>query len=220
MIIAFICEIVNYQKGIFSKHFNDKIISIDVSGSSKQYINGSKQITKPEYAIYPWEKSYDWCSNCAHSYTEHPWITFSLDKRIFRINKYLLRVGCCYDGCCCEDEFYSCVRCCLYSWALQISDDKKTWKDIHRVDKDREMRFCKEKTYKLDDYYVGKYIRLIQTEPCPGDPPCIAINKIELFGNVLNEDNSVDDEFVSFHDDNEDISIIGHISKNYHIEKK
>ncbi|EAX90882.1 hypothetical protein TVAG_334940 [Trichomonas vaginalis G3] len=209
---------INTQ-GLFAKYYNDKIINIEVSGSSLQYINGTKQMTKPEYAIYPWDKKYDWCSECAHSYEDHPFITFSIQSKKIKINGYFLRVGCCYDGCCCDDGYYNCFDCCLYSWSLQISDDKKEWKTIHKVEKDSTMRICSEKTYKLDATYVGKYVRLFQDQPCPGYPPCIAFNKFDIHGFAVNDDGSdvVDENDLhggAFHDDDEDISIIGHISKN------
>ena len=210
------CQEIN---GIFKRVYSDKIIVLDVSGSSKQYINGTKQLTKPEYAIYPWDKSYDWCSNCGRSYDEHTYITFSLTNKRFKIKGYFVRSGCCYeDGCCCEEYRY-CVRCCLFSWSLQISDDNKTWKEVHRVDRDYEMRRCKERTYDFDKEYTAKYVRLIQNEPCPGDPPCIAINKLDLLGDVIGPDsNQIEEDFVSFHDDDDDVSIIGHISKNGNVK--
>ena len=74
------------------------------------------------------------------------------------------------------------------------------------------MRRCNEKTYDLDSSYEARFVRVIQNEPCPGNPPCIAINKFEIFGDVLTDDSQED--FVSFHDDDDDVSIIGHISKN------
>ncbi|EAX88559.1 hypothetical protein TVAG_409110 [Trichomonas vaginalis G3] len=77
------------------------------------------------------------------------------------------------------------------------------------------MRYCNEKEYNLDKYYTGRYLRIIQNEACPGNPPCIALNKLEFFGEVLNDDYSqVEEDFVSYHDDDDDVSIIGHISKN------
>lgn len=201
------------KQGIFYKHYHENIVVLDVSGSSKQDINGSMQLTKPEYAVYPYDKRYDWCSNCGTSYDVHPWITISLQNRKIKMNGYFVRCGCCYSGCCCEDNGY-CSHCCLYSWSLQISDDNKTWTEVHRVDKDDTMRYCNEKTYKLDKEYTARYVRLIQNEPCPGDPPCIAINKLELLGDAV-VDGSMYDDFTSYHeDDNEDVSIIGHISKN------
>lgn len=200
--------------GVFSKHYNDKIVTIDVSGSSSQYINGTKTLTKPEYAIYPWNKKYDWCSNCDHkAYTDHPWIAFSLQHKKFKFNGYFLRCGCCYESqCCCEDDGYCCYRCCLFSWSLQISEDNKTWTDIHKIENDYDTRNCAEKTYKFDKEYTAKYIRLIQNAPCPGDPPCIVLNRFEILGEAI--DDGTNDDFVSYHDDDDDVSIIGHISKN------
>lgn len=201
---------------VFKQVFNDNIIKIEVSGSSKQRINGSMQMTKPEYAIYPWSKRYDWCSNCGKTYDEHPWITFSLDKHKFKFSGYYLKAGCCdYNGCCCEDYGY-CIDCCLYSWSLQVSEDNNTWTTVHKVEKDSEMRRCNEKTYKFDKEYITSYIRLIQDEHCPGWPPCLAINQIEFHGVALGDDGSED--FISFHDDDDDVSIIGHISKNGNVK--
>lgn len=44
--------------------------------------------------------------------------------------------------------------------------------------------------------------------------PCMALNKIEVFGDIVADDGLDDiDDFVSFHDD-DDVSIIGHLAKN------
>ncbi|EAX96412.1 hypothetical protein TVAG_493540 [Trichomonas vaginalis G3] len=206
----------NEINGIFSKVYNKKTIVYDVSGSSRQNINGTMQLTKPEYAIYPWNKDYDWCSNCGHSYSEHPYISFSIKDQNFKFNSYFIRAGCCYGRCCCEEDYSRyCVNCCLYSWSLQISDDNKTWKEVHRIEKDRNMRRCNEKTYNLDGTYEAKYVRIIQNEPCPGDPPCLAINRFDLIGDLTEfNQNKENEDFVSYHDDDDDVSIIGHISKN------
>lgn len=205
------------SKGIFSKYYNDKIIMIDAVGSSKQRINGSLQMTKPEYSIYPWEKQYDWCSSCMRSYDEHPWISFYLSNRQIRLKGYYVRAGCCNKNtCCCEEKYYYCSECCLYSWSLQISNDNKTWTEVHRVDKDKSLRRCAEKSFELDKEYTTTYIRLIQNEACPGDPPCIALNKFELFGNVVGEELGQSD-FYSSPDEDDDVSIIGHISKSGHV---
>ncbi|EAX98683.1 hypothetical protein TVAG_432330 [Trichomonas vaginalis G3] len=189
---------------------------MEVSGSSKQRINGTKQMTKPEYSIYPWDKRYDWCSNYGKSYDEHPYITYYLKSKKMKFNGYFVRCGCCYEGCCCDDENNGyCFDCCLYSWSLLISDDNKTWTEVHRVDKDNTMKFCNEKTYNLDKTYTAKYVKIIQNEHCPGFPPCISINKFELYGDIIHDDGMInEEEFVSFHDVDEDVSIIGHISRN------
>lgn len=185
--------------GIFKKIFKDKVVIYDASGTSMQFINGSNQRTKPEYAIDPTDKKYDWCSNCGKTYEDLPWIAFSLKEGEFKFNGYFMRAGCCYGGCCCEDYGY-CVDCCLYSWNLQISDDNKTWTEIHKVEKDQSMRICNEKSYNLEKYYKAKYIKIAQTEHCPGNPPCLAINKFDLFGDVVRTGANNDEDFTSYHD--------------------
>lgn len=73
------------------------------------------------------------------------------------------------------------------------------------------MRYCKEKTYKFSEIYHAKYVRIIQDKPCPGEPPCIALNKVELLGRVDGDGSDFDDTPIDL--DDEDVSIIGHISK-------
>lgn len=197
---------------IFEKAFQNKIIIINATGSGNQVINGSRQDTKPEYAIYPWTKKYDWCSSYGDTFDDHPWITFSLENRRIKFNGFFIRVGCCVvDLCCCDEKIYYCANCCLYSWSLQISDDNITWKSIHNVTKDNSLRRCNERTYKLDKEYTTRYVRILQNEACPDDPPCISINKFELHGEIIGE-NENNDEFSSFPEDDDDVSIIGHIS--------
>lgn len=189
----------------------------NVSGSSMQIINGMKQMTKPEYVIDPNEKNYDWCSNCGRTYDDHPWIIFRLKRRKFKINGYFIRAGCCTEGCCSEDYNYH-VDCCLYSWLFQISDDGVTWTTIHKIEKSDPMMRCNEKTYKLDKTYVTRYIRIYQHENAAGFPPVLALNKFELFGDVIKEPGADDEDPIEFYDDDEDVSIIGHISRSGKIQ--
>lgn len=199
------------QKGIFGKYFNDNIISMEASGSSQQIINMSLQTTKPEYAIYPWDKKYDWTSNCVVNEGEHPWILFKFDRRKIKLTGYFMRAGCCYEHeCCCYPVGNYCVTCCLYSWTLQVSNDNKNWTDAHKVEGNFKMERCGEETYTLDKEYEARYVRVTQIEPCPGNPPCMAINKLELYGEV--NEILIPDEIIEFNDD-EDISIIGHVYK-------
>ncbi|EAX96415.1 hypothetical protein TVAG_493570 [Trichomonas vaginalis G3] len=220
MLLSLIGEKIDLDsRSIFKVAYSEKIIKIEVSGSSKQYINGSKKMTQPEYAIYPWDKNYDWCSNCYHEYSKKPWITFSLINKQFKFNGYFVRNGCCYyNGCCCDDDFYGCIDCYMYSWSLQISNDNKTWTTVHQIEKDSDKDNCKSREYKFDKTYTARYVRLIQDAPFPGYPPCFAINRFDLFGTIVNDDGSLSDgnadDFVSYHDDDDDVSIIGHISKN------
>ena len=213
MIFILLCEnLLTESNSIFKNAYKNNAIEVFVSGSSSQYINGTKQLTKPEYAFDQMEKEYDWCSNCGRSKEEHPWAVYSIKNKNIKINGYYLKTGCCEADqyCCCFDDVY-CCECCLYSWSLQISNDNKTWKTVHKVEKDMDMRRCKDKTYKFSETYTTKYVRLIQDESCPGDPPCIALNKIELLGQIENEDGII---FEDQENEEDDVSIIGHISKN------
>lgn len=73
---------------------------------------------------------------------------------------------------------------------------------------------CNEKSYKLDKEYTARFIRIIQNDPCPGRPPCIAINKIDFFGDTLPDEGYENEDYLISRDDEEDVSIIGHISKS------
>ncbi|EAX92343.1 hypothetical protein TVAG_444790 [Trichomonas vaginalis G3] len=192
------------------------LVEVYTSGSSKQFINGTLQTTKPEYPINQINKKYDWCSNCGRSYSEHPYAIYTLKNKMMNINGYYLKAGCCGDiesECCCYEDASYCCHCCLYSWSLQISNDNKTWKTIHKVEKDYDLRRCRDKTFKFSEQHTCRYVRLIQDEPCPGDPPCIGLNKIELIGSIEGISDFVSEEIENEEDD---VSIIGHISKNNH----
>lgn len=215
LMLFVICEsLLTDSNSILKNAYHKGMVECSVSGSSSQYINGTIQKTKPEYAFNQMEKKYDWCSECGRKSTDHTWITLSIKNSNMRLNGYYIKAGCCgesgSDGCCCYDIEY-CCRCCLYSWSFQISNDNVTWKTVHSVEKDMEMVYCKDKTYKFSESYNTRYIRLIQDEACPGDPPCIAINKIELIGTI---DGEVSYEAHNFESEDDDVSIIGHISKN------
>ncbi|EAX89338.1 hypothetical protein TVAG_574740 [Trichomonas vaginalis G3] len=199
---------------ILQKAYEEGTLQYFASGSSKQYINGSPQMTDPIYALDQKPKLYDWCSNCGTKLVEKPWIAVAVKNKIINIRGYYLKAGCCYTGCCYEEVGYYC-RCCLYTWALQISNDNKEWTDIHTIEKEGTMEYCAERTYEFKKSYSAKYVRLIQKEPYPGEPACIALNQIELFGSAtVGGSDDADDDFISYHDDDEDVSIIGHVSPN------
>ncbi|KAI5496351.1 galactose-binding domain-like family, partial [Trichomonas vaginalis G3] len=174
------------SNSIFKNVYKQNLIETYVSGSASQYINGSIQITKPEYTYDQVEKRYDWCSNIGKTQTDYPWIIYTIKNRIINLKGYYLKSGCCDDGntCCCYDDNEYCCFCCMYSWSLQVSNDNKTWKTVHKVEKDEEMKICKEKTYHFSETYSAKYVRLIQDEACPQERPCMAINKLELLGKL------------------------------------
>ena len=74
------------------------------------------------------------------------------------------------------------------------------------------MRRCRDKTYKFSETHRAKFIRLIQDEACYDDPPCIAINKIDFIGQIYEDGVPLDD--YGMDNEDEDVSIIGHISKS------
>ncbi|EAY07393.1 hypothetical protein TVAG_205010 [Trichomonas vaginalis G3] len=214
MLLFFQCEsILNDNNAILKRAYREKAIEFYASGVSSQRINGTIQPTKPEYAFDQIDKRYDWCSNCGKHQKDFPWIIFSIKNHIMNLEGYFLKAGCCYDGCCCYDESKRCCECCLFSWSFQISNDNITWKTIHKVERDYELHHCREKTFKFTEVHKAKFARLIQDETCYGDPPCIALNKIELIGNyeggmpIVNDPGEIEN-------DEDDVSIIGHISKN------
>ncbi|EAY03222.1 hypothetical protein TVAG_421100 [Trichomonas vaginalis G3] len=218
MNLFLLCEdILTESNSILRQSYKYGMVEYSTSGSASQRINGTIQLTKPEYAFDQVEKKYDWCSNCGRHSKDLPWITFSIKNSKMHINGYFLKAGCCGDKdvteCCCIDETYYCCFCCLYSWSLQISNDNITWKTVHKVEKDYDMKIGKEKVYKFSEAHTAKYVRLIQDEACPGEPPCIALNKIELIG-TIDGNPYVDDLSDQFGSDEDDVSIIGHIAKN------
>lgn len=210
--ILFLCErLLTSQNSIIKNAYSNKMLNYYVSGSSSQFINGSVRKTNPEYAFDQIDKNYDWCSNCGRSPDDHPFITFNIKNHIMNLEGYYVKSGCCGDSdCCCFEDNAYCCACGMYSWAFQISNDNITWKTIHQGEKDAEMKRCKEKTFKFSEIYSAKYAKLIHIESCSDDPPCIALNKIELIGTYDN--NIIQPE--SYENEDDDVSIIGHISKN------
>lgn len=160
-------------------------------------------------------KRYDWCSDVGYTLKEHPFIAVTMKSKKFKFNGYTVRSGCCYEGCCCGIHYSYCVDCYLYSWSLQISDNYKDWITVHHIEKDNSIQKCADKTFSLDKEYSAKYVRLIQDSPYPSLPPCIALNRFELFGEVLNDYSEIDEAFnTDIEDEDEGINIIGRISKS------
>lgn len=197
--------------GIFTRIYNTHKILVEVSGSSKQSMNGTIQMTKPEYAVLPYDKGYDWCSNCGKSYDELPWIMFSVEHYKFKINGYFFRCGCCRYTCYC-DEISFCPYGCMYSWSLEASDDKVIWTEIHNIPNHRGMELCSEMTYNFDQYFTARYLRIIQKKNCPGWLPCFVLNRVEFFGDVIPLGDDDFDVFMPGHEES-DVSIIGRFPK-------
>ena len=189
-----------------SKNVNYKV---SASGSIGQFVNGKCQITHPEHAFDQEERRTDWCSNINKTATDKPWISVSLDKKSAKLNGYSLRSGCCYYSCCCEVDDHIKYECCcdLYSWSLQGSHDNKTWKIIHKVEKDDKFYGCVSRNYDIQSDEFFEHFRLMQEMSWPGCNYCIGINKIELYGVTNDAYNTQIDA-----DENEEsVSIIGKV---------
>lgn len=205
--IEFLC--IAKAEGIFSKIYYQNIVQVAASGSSRQKVNGVFEMTKPEYPIEPSVKNHDWLSNLYYAFEGRPWISFSIKNARVKFDKLYIRAGCCYTICPAERFKYN-IRGCLYTWSLQTSEDNKTWKTIHKVEKDKDFEYCNEKFYTLDRYYDARYVRIIQDDPYPGDMPGFALNKLEFFGDVIYDR---EDDIIDPSEDDEDITVIGHLSR-------
>ena len=193
------------ENAIFSST-NPKDIETSVSGSLGFRINGKCVQTHANATLIS-DKKMDWCSNLAKDKNDKPWISYSLKNKKMRLSGFSVRNGCCWYGCCCVDDdkdidYYCC--CELYSFSLQGSNDKTTWKVIHQVEKLEEFPYCKFQTYEFKKSEAFRYIRFVQDEERPGCPYCMQINQIEFYGDVVDSlfDGEVDD------DNDDSISII------------
>ena len=196
-----------------------KHVSIEVSGSLGLYQKdrkchktyGNETLVSDEFS--------DWCSNIAtvkNDPSYNPWIQYSIKGKQMKISSFSVRNGCCHYYCCCAEEdgkvvdYYCC--CLLYTYSLQGSNDNKTWKVIHRVEKDNKFYYCDVKTFELErmsEPFV--YFRFVLEEEWPGCPKAMQVNQIELYGE------SMPSGYTSYNDvsddDDESISIIGRIKK-------
>lgn len=199
--------------GIFNKTYDDNLIIANVSGNGYEYKRKNPQQTKIDYAIDGTNCHIDWCPTSDIKNMTLPWVAFSLINRSMSVEGYFFRTGCCYGGCCVE-RLSSCTVCCMTSWELQMSDNFKDWTTVHSVSKGPIIEYCTERNYTFEKSYFAKYFRFYQTEPCTGKQSCISFQKIELFGNVIYDlDEKTDIDALTYHEDDEDVSVIGHISK-------
>ena len=202
------------KDSIFQKASNKNTdIEIAASGSLGLYFDGKCHKTFPNETVNIDQKM-DWCSNVAKSNEEKPWITYNLKNKAMKLTGYSVRNGCCYHKCCCIDDqtmiderTYCC--CYLYSFSLQGSNDNKTWKIIHNVEKDDNFHRCEFKTYEFQQTESFRYIRFMLEKEYPGCPFCMQINQIELYGDTTNSFFAEDTE-----DNDESVSIIGKLNRN------
>ena len=205
------------NEAIFS-NTNKDLINIDKSGSLGIYYNGKCHKTFGNETIVSNENS-DWCSNMAKDKKDplqNPWIQYSIKGKQLKVKKYSVRNGCCgYYECCCENDGslveYGCC-CALYSYSLRASNDNKTWKVLHKVEKDKNFNFCETKTFEIVDSTTPyTFFRFMLDEEWPNCPKCLQINQLELYGETVASSSYT---FSDSSDDDESISIIGRIKKS------
>ena len=190
-------------------------VNVESSGSLGLFYNGKCHKTFPNETFHENEE-FDWCSNIADKKKdEKPWISYNLMNQRMKITGYSVRNGCCRHLCCCEDDGdvydYGCC-CVLYSFSLQGSNDNKTWKTLHSVEKPKDFWGCMHLTFQLDkpsEYFT--FIRLVQNEEYPGCPYCMQVNQVELYG----ESTASGYTFIDAGDDNDEtVSIIGKVKRD------
>ena len=201
--------------GIISKYYKENIIEVFSSGSIGQFYKGKCHQTFPNQTILEGDHPGDWCSNIVKDNINPPWITYSLKRKSMKISGYSIRAGCCYYGCCCttDDTFIDGCCCRLYSFSLHGSNDNKTWKLIHKVEKETNIRYCDVKEYTFNQPEQFRFIKLVQDAPYPGCTHCMAINKIELYGDVSGSGYFSED--AENEETDETVSIIGRVEKKH-----
>ena len=192
------------------KNKND--IIMETSGNLGFFYSNQCHMTIPNSTLND-NREEEWCSNIVdRGSSDRPWITFRIKDKKMKIHGYALRNGCCYHSCCCDDsgaiiDYYCC--CDLYTFSLQGSNDNKTWKTLHRVEKKRDFYHCKYEIYNFNAYEPFTYLRLYDEEPYPGCAFCMIINQIEFYGETVKSFNDY-----SYEDDqdlDESVSIIGKV---------
>lgn len=184
-------------------------IVVESSGSIGMRVKGKCVMTHPNDTLSV-DENHDWCSNIAISREtiNNPWISFTFKNKLMELTGYSFRNGCCRHACCCFDDssyFYDCC-CYMYSFELQGSNDNITWKTIHKVEKEKGIRYCENKVYEFPKTGALKYVRFVQTEEYPGCKKCMQINQLELYGVKL-----ANGKFQDYDGEDESVSIIGKV---------
>ena len=189
---------------------NEKLIDIEASGSIGVWDGAKCHQTYPNSTIIV-DKKTDWCSNVATEKGDKPWITYSMRGKQMKVSSFSVRNGCCYYACCCLNDKDIIEGCCcdLYSFSLQGSNDNKTWKTLFKAEKEQDFYYCKFKSYDVKSNDAYRYIRFVQDEPSPGCIFCMAINQLELYGQLTDSRFAIESDA-----DDESVSIIGKIRKN------
>ena len=186
-------------------------VEVAASGSIG-YLDGKNCIKTYPNSTLTENMKLDWCSNVGKGDHDKPWITYSIPKNSMKLTGYVLRNGCCYYACCCIDDGSRISNCCcdLYSFSLQGSNDNKTWKTIHKVEKANYFYPCKYETYEFPETEPFRYVRLVQDASYPGCAFCMAVNQIDFYGRIVPSG-----EFYPENDNENDesVSIIGKVQR-------
>ena len=196
---------------------NKEKLVLEASGSLGLYVARDQCLkTFPNYTLTT-DKKLDWCSNIGKDDNDHPWIQYQLPGKAMKLRAYSIRNGCCYYACCCDTEtgkILNGLSCCceLYSFSLLGSNDNKTWKVIHKVEKSSYyFDYCFYQTYEFPLTESFNFVRFELDEQRPGCPRCIQINEIEFYGELVSSSYLGNIEEDS---DEESISIIGKIKNS------
>ena len=214
-------ELVSFPQrddAIFEQlHEKGEVMSY-ASGSLGIYKDGKCQMTTPNMSLGKDDRRSDWCSNIAKKGEGEgkPWISYRVKNKRIKANGYAIRSGCCYYGCCCiDDSTYVDKDCCcsLFSYSLQVSDNNKTWKTIHRVEEDQNFWACTNRVYKFNQIEEFTYVRLLLDKQRPYCENCFALNRFEIYGQTTNDNGAYLSEGEDEND--ESVSIIGKVKRDY-----
>lgn len=203
------------KDAIVAKNAKSNNIEVESSGSLGIYSSKQCHKTYPNLTISE-NKELEWCSNIADkSKGEQPWIMYSIRGKAMKLTGFAIRNGCCYHSCCCDESGkivnYGCC-CTLYTFSLHGSNDKKNWKLIHRVEKEKNFWGCKFMTFEIKENTESyKYLKIVLDEPYPNCPFCMQLNQVEFYGETRR-----DFSFESYDaEENDDsVSIIGKVKRD------
>ena len=193
------------------------LVDIDMSGCLGVSKNGKCHPTFGTETLVSDEKT-DWCSkipNNKNDKNQNPWIQYSIKGKQMIVEKIRIRNGCCryFDCCYVDDNTIINQNCCckLYSYSILASNDKKKWKLMKKVEKDKSFYTCEFKTFEINAEEPYRYYRITLDEEFPGCPKCMQINQVEFYGESM-----AAKDFITYDGENEDesISIIGKVRKN------
>ena len=209
------------KDGIFehAEHIEDIITSS--SGSLGFYKDGKCVLTSPNMTLGKDDEKQEWCSNIISKEESKegkikPWISYRIKNKRMRSKGCAIRSGCCHYDCCCIDdsEIIDTYCCCsLFSYSLQVSDDNRTWRTIHRVEEDTEFWSCRNRVHEFKQIEEFTFIRIVLDKQRTYYKNCFSLNKFEVYGETIHDNGRYYDGYED-NDNDESVSIIGKINKD------